>query len=331
MHRPILFAAAFVTLTLFAVAAPAPVRAGTIYATGQLFVPADPTHNDIRENRFYAIDTLTGAATPLSPALPGEPPGLGMTAGGELFGYDFSGQLTRLDPFTGAQTLVGTPKTGATGFDILADGRAFKVSPGTASVATRVFQVDLTTGAETPVGSPTAIADAFAAAFGPAASSPQVIGLGSLGNTLYGVNLQSGRTNLFSFNVDTGAVQVIGAQNAVGGAFGGRYSGFAALTGVDENADGQFDALLGNINFDSLSPNPQRIGALARYDLSTGTFNVVGQNSGLIFFGFASAPAQVIPEPGTLVFALAGLPIAGLVLRRRRCHACGRPAKRARR
>lgn len=314
-------AAAVATIALTSSAA----HAGTVYATGQLFIPADPTHDDLRENRYYALDTITGRATPVSPVLSGgSPAGLGATPDGQLFGTGGNGQLVSVDPFTGVQTPLSAPTDASTGFDILGDGRAYKIVPSGPSASVQPFQVNLLTGAQTSVGSASAISGAFNAAFGASTTNPQIISLGSLGNTLYGINLQSGRTNLFSFNVDTGVAQVIGAQNAIGGFAGGRYSGFSALTGVDENNDGSFDTLFGNINFDAQSPNPQnRIGALARFDLQTGTFNVVGQNPGLIFFGMASVPGNravvgsAVPEPGTLaLLGLLALPgVTGLARR----------------
>lgn len=48
-------------------------HAGVIYASGQRLTQALPGHNDIRENFIYAIDPLTGVATPVSPQTSGLP------------------------------------------------------------------------------------------------------------------------------------------------------------------------------------------------------------------------------------------------------------------
>ena len=95
----------------------------------------------------------------------------------------------------------------------------------------------------------------------------------------------------------------------------GRYGGFAALTGVDENGDGVYDALFGGVNGFDHDDDPEtdsiRFGGVVRYDLADGTFSVVGSNPGLIFFGFASSP---VPAPG----GLALLAASGVVILRRR-------------
>lgn len=62
-----------------------------------------------------------------------------------------------------------------------------------------------------------------------------------------------------------------------------------------------------------------RLGGVARLDLTTGTWSLVGTNPGVIFFGFCSSPAAV-PTPSSLLLFLA----AGLALVHR-----NRPRKRA--
>ena len=67
------------------------------------------------------------------------------------------------------------------------------------------------------------------------------------------------------------------------------------------DTDGQFDALFGNVNFIDDDNDPatpvQRLGGIARYDLSNGSWDLVGTNPALFSFGFGASPAAV-PEPG---------------------------------
>lgn len=305
----------FLTTALAVLAAGAlmpPVAAQTIYASGQIL-----TASGTRENRIYAVNPATGAATPTSAPLAGTPAGLAGTPDGRLLGYN-SGQLGQLDPGSGTFSSIGPPSNiNSTGFDITADGRGFLVG---LSGVPQLYGVNVATGAAMPVGAPGVLGAGIDAAFGltPGTSKPFIIGLGSVGNTLYGVDLETGMTNLVAIDPATGAARPIGTRNALGDFGGGRYSGFSALTGVDTTGSGRFDALYGNVNFDSLSPNPQnRIGGVARFDLTTGTFSLAGTNSGLIFFGFGSSPAAPVPEASTLVsFGLLGLGLVGLARRR---------------
>jgi len=304
----------FLTAALAVLAAgalPLPVAAQTIYASGQ-FLTASGT----RENRIYAVNPATGAATPTSPLLPNDPPGLAGTPDGRLLGYS-GGQLGQLDPGRGAFSPIGPPSNiNSTGFDITADGRGFLVG---LSGVPQLYGVNIMTGAASAVGAPGALGAGIDAAFGltPGTSKPFIIGLGSVGGTLYGVDLETGMTNLVAIDPTTGAARPIGARNALGDFGGGRYSGFSALTGVDTTGSGRFDALYGSVNFDALSPNPQnRIGGVARFDLTTGTFSLAGANPGLIFFGFGSSPAAPVPEASTLVsFGLLGLGLIALARR----------------
>lgn len=307
-----IFLTAFAVLT--AGALPLPLAAQTIYASGQLL-----TVSGTRENRVYAINPATGAATPTSPPLSSDPLGLAGTPDGRLLGYS-GGQLGQLDPGSGAFSAIGAPSNiNSTGFDITADGRGFLVG---LSGVPQLYGVNIATGAAAPVGTPGALGAGIDAAFGltPGTSQPFIIGLGSVGGTLYGVDLETGITNLVAIDPATGAARPIGARNALGGFGGGRYSGFSALTGVDTTGSGRFDALYGNVNFDSLSPNPQnRIGGVARFDLTTGTFSLAGTNPGLIFFGFGSSPAAPVPEASTLIsFGLLSLGLFGLTRGRAR-------------
>ena len=305
------FAAALAVLALGSI--PTPSSAQTIYATGQLL-----TASGTRENRLYSIDPLTGVAVSDSPNLSIVPAGLAGTPDGRLLGFS-SGQLGTLAPGSGTFTPIGTSSTiNSTGFDITADGRGFLVG---LSGVPQLYGVNVATGATSAVGTPGALGSGIDSAFGLTAgtSQPFIIGLGSVGSTLYGIDLETGLTNLVAIDPATGVARPIGTRNALGDFGGGRYSGFSSLTGVDTTGDGQFDALYGGVNFDSLSPNPQnRIGGVGRFDLTTGTFSLVGTNPGLIFFGMGSSPAPV-PEASTVTtFGLLCLGLAGLAGRRTR-------------
>lgn len=282
--------------------------AATIYASGQLLVEGEPgTHDDLRENRIYAIDTVTGAATPVSSVVSGTPAALAGTVDERLFGFR-NGQIGEVALSSGVFTPNGAPTNlSVTALDITTDGRGF-VLPFDANFATQqLHRIDLMTGQVTPIGGATAIGEALETAFGldPGTAAPFIISLGSAGQTLYGVNLEDERTNLIAIDPDTGTASVLGAPDAVAAANGEGYSGFAALTGVDENGDGEFDALFGNVNFFDNDNDPStptiRLGGVARYDLAVGTWSLVGVNPGLIFFGFGSFPA---PKPETRLVRL---------------------------
>ncbi|MDX1962628.1 MAG: hypothetical protein SFX18_05710 [Pirellulales bacterium] len=285
-----------------------PVASGaTIYASGQLLIENTPgTHDDVRENRMYSIDTNTGIATPLPIWTNSTPAGLGGTANDGLLGFN-SGQLVKVNPFVsnGATAVGGPAGVNATAFDVLADGRAFVV---TTSGNRQLYQVDRVTGLATAIGPAGQIGMNLDSHFGlPAGTAqPFVISLGSIGDHLYGINLETGRQNLIRLNVINGMAAVIGAPDAVDGNDAGRYSGYSALAGVDENNDGQFDSLFGSVNFwnhdgDTVTPD-LRLGGIARYDLDAGTWSLVGTNPGVIFFGMGSVP---VPEPG--VYWLLGI------------------------
>jgi hypothetical protein len=184
----------------------------------------------------------------------------------------------------------------------------------------QLYQINLLTGAATAVGAPGQIGAAFDSAFGLAAgtAAPFVISLGSVGDHLYGVNLESGRQNLVRIDPATGSAMVIGTPDAVDLNDFGRYSGYSALTGVDENGDGAFDALFGSVNFWDHDGNPGtsdlRLGGIARYDLTDGTWSLVGTNPGVIFFGMGASP---VPEPGTLALVAIAAGCLAFRLRKR--------------
>lgn len=277
-------------------------QALTIYATGQLLTPGDPNippgdpgHDDTRENFVYAIDPATGIATPVSPATTGLPAALAGEGPSRLLGFT-SGQLVEIEPTTGAQTPIGANNgLSATGLDVTDAGWGFLLPFNDDFDTQQLHELDLETGDAWPIGSPTAVGDAIDEAAGnaPGTSRPFVIGLGSVGDAIYGVDLDS--DSLIEIDPTGGSASVIGEVGAVGSVDGGAFSGFAALTGVDEDGDGQFDALFGNVNFFDDDGDPTtptvRLGGVARYDLDDGTWSLVGTNPGVIFFGFASNPA----------------------------------------
>lgn len=308
---------AFKSSMLIAIAAAvstSQAHAGVIYASGQN--NGDPSHST--GNYYYRIDTTTGQATPVSPLLSGGAvAGLAGTPDGRLLGFS-AGQVGEVNPFTGTFTPVGVSNgLSVTGFDVY-NGSGYGVP--TSGSDRRLHRFNLTDSTASPLGASNAIGAALDTFFGDASGTniPFIIGLGSVGDTLYGVHLANAKNNLVALSPIDGSVSVLGAINAVGtsgnpGA--GAYSGFAAMTGVDESGDGIYDALFGSVNFfdpDGTGPLPsQRLGGIARYDLSNGTWSLVGTNPGLIFFGFGSP----IPTPGAaMVLGLGGL----LAARRRR-------------
>lgn len=308
------------TAGLFATSLIAPITAAqpVIYASGQLLIPGDPGippgqpgHDDTRENYIYEIDVLTGVATAVSPVTSGLPAALAGTPSGSLFGFS-SGQLVEVNPFTGSRTNIGANNgLSSTAFDITADGRGFVLPFDPDSNTQQIHNIDLSTGMATAIGSTTAIGDAIDFARGTSLGTalPFVISLGSVGNTLYGIDLDT--DSLISIDSITGVADVVGAVGAVGASNGGGYSGFSALTGVDEDMDGTFDALFGSVNFFNDGSGTERLGGIGRFDLTTGEWSLVGTNAGVIFFGFGSSP---IPTPGTAVMLAAG----GILASRRR-------------
>lgn len=281
-----------------------------IFATGEFLTPGAPGEEDILEDFVFEIDLLTGVATPISPATESLPTGLAGTPTGELFGFG-DGQLSELNPTTGTQTNIGANNgLDSTAFDITASGQGF-ILPFDNFTTRQLNAIDLTDGTVTPLGSANAVGDAIDAASGDPADTarPFIINLGSVGDSLYSVDLQSG--SLLSFDGMNGGVSVVGAVGAVREANGGGFSGFSALTGVDEDLDGTFDALIGSVNFIGEGDDIERIGGVARFDLSTGGWSMIGTNPGIAFFGFGSSP---IPTPGSVALLAAG----GLFAARRR-------------
>lgn len=286
---------AVIAATAASIAAAQPV----LYASGQLLIPGDPDippgqpgHDDTRENYIYSINPLSGVATPVSPVTSGLPAALGAASNGVLYGFS-SGQLVIVDPITGTQADVG-PDSGlsSTAFDITDGGVGYIVPFDALFNTQQIHAVDLGSGTVTPIGSASAIGDAIdtARSLPLGTAEPFAISLGSVGATLYAVDLDT--DSLVAIESSTGDASVVGQIGAVGAANGGAYSGFAALTGIDENADGSFDALIGVVNFFNDGSGTQRLGGVARFDLSSGDWSLVGTNPGIIFFGLGSVPGS---------------------------------------
>ena len=281
-------------------------EAAIFYATGQRLTQAVPgVHDDIRENFLFAVDSTTGIATPVSPETSGLPSALAGTADQQLLGYQFSGQLVEIGLDSAIQTPIAEPTDlGATSFDILEDGRGFIVPFDESFNTQQLHQIDVTTGAATPLGSSQTVGDAIddARSTQLGTANPFVISLGSVDNSLYGIDLDT--DSLIQFDSETGDAAVVGEVGAVTAGDRAIFSGFAALTGVDTDTDGRFDTLFGNVNFIDDDNDPatpvQRLGGIASYDLSDGSWELVGTNPGVIFFGFGASPAAV-PEPGVLL------------------------------
>lgn len=299
----------------------APSEAAIIYAAGRnLSDSSYPTGA-----YYYQIDTATGAATRISPLLTANGPNGLAAMGDQIVGFS-AGTHGFVNPIAGTFSPVGTTN-GLTlsGYEVL-NGSGYGV-PSSGSDR-RLQRIDLSTSAATALGGGNPIGSAMDTFYGNASgtNNPSILALGSVGNTLYGVNSGAGKYNLVALNPDTGEATFIGAPNAVAtsGNPGARYDGFAALTGVDEDGDNVYDSLYGGINFydpDGLGGPlaEQNFGGVIRFDLNNGTWSLVGNNPGVIFFGFASPTASAIPEPGTITMVAVGLALAGgIALRRRR-------------
>ena len=305
---------------------PVSATAVPIFATGQLLIPGDPTippgapgHDDTRENFIYEIDTSTGLATPVSPVTTGLPGALAGTSDQRLLGFS-SGQLSQLDLFTANQTPIGANNgLNSTSFEVLPDDRGFLAPFNAAFETQQLFSIDITSGTAVPISASTSeIGDAIDAATGnqPGTSEPFIISLGTVGDVLYGIDLDT--DTLVALDSNTGTASIVGAVGAVASVGGGGFSGFAALTGVDQNADGVFNALFGAVNFfDDPATGFERLGGVARFDLTDGTWSLVGTNPGVIFFGFGSSPSPTsVPEPNVLAIMCLGL--IGLGVARRK-------------
>jgi hypothetical protein len=254
------------------------------------------------QNFYYSINPTTGIATRLSPmGTPSNPTttvGLAFDSSRMPVGITNAGQLVRpnfaANTFTNIGPLGFNPPgipINAGSLDILTDGRAFIYQTNEYSP---LYQVDLATGATTAVGLDTTLTDAVLSAGGSVGgfNQPIIIGMGSIGTTLYGIE---GRTStLVAINPATGDVTVpsgVASQLINGTLSNGndriRYSVFSGLTGFDSNNDGQYDKLLMAVN--RLDGVP--IGALAEVNVTDGTWELIGTgNAPVSFFALGTPP-----------------------------------------
>jgi hypothetical protein len=176
----------------------------------------------------------------------------------------------------------------------------------------QLFSVNLQTAAIAAVNEQRTISDAITAVGGDGFFA-NVGALGSVGNTLYAIDIRT--SSLVTLDPDSGAASVVGGAAGLllsgelsTGISRSRYSAFTALTGVDANRDGEFDTLIGAVNNFDDDNDPATagiaIGGVARFDLTTGLWDLIGTNPGIRFASFASIP---VPEPSGLVLAMLGL------------------------
>lgn len=282
----------------------------TLYAVGQAFAPG---HGHDTGNYLWSIDVTSGEATQIAPITPGIS-GLGMAPDGTLYGR--SGlNLYTVDTTTAATSLVGSvPEGSATSFDIMPDGRAYALPFNADFDTSQLHSVNLSTGEQIPIGSPTALLDAINVAFPDRDMTygPFVISLGSVENSLYGLDLET--NTLLEIDPDSGEAEAKGEFDAARmETVDGYWSGFAGLTGVDTDGDGTNDALYGiaNYYFDYFTSTSSARGALGLFDLETSTWSLVGENEGVIFYSLAASPFAPVPEPATMaLFGMGGLLLA---------------------
>lgn len=295
-------------VVLWTLLAPMTSQAASIYATGQRLTAAVPgVHDDIRENFVYRINTTTGVATAVSPATSGLPSALGASPNGTLLGYR-SGDLGVVDIATGSFSASSFGGPNATAFDIGPDGTPYAVPFNSDFSTQQLFRFEDSAGNWLPLGSESAVGDAIDQKRGTAAGTaePFVIGLGVVGNSAYGVDLDT--HSLVEINLLNGHASVIGEIGAVQSDWRSGFSGFSAMTGIDTDLDGTVDSLFGAVNFwdhdgDS-STSSFRFGGLGKFDLTTGEWDLIGFNNDIIYSGFAAAPVPLPPAAWLLISGL---------------------------
>ena len=312
IRRTLIHLTAAVAVAAYGAAAGA---TSVLYAVGQAFAPG---HGHDTGNFLWSIDVSTGAATQIAPIATGIA-GLATSPDGTLYGR--SGlNLYTVSTLDASTALVGSAVAGsATSLEIMPDGRAFTLPFNNNFDTAQLHSLDLLTGLQTPVGSETALLDAINLAFPDRDTTygPFVISLGSVGDRLYGLDLET--NTLLDIDPDSGAAAAHGAFNAAAmETADGYWSGFAGLTGVDTDDDGINDALYGvaNYYYDYATATSSARGAIGLFDLTTSTWSLVGENEGVIFYSLAAGETAPIPEPTSL--ALLGLGGGMLALRRRR-------------
>lgn len=297
----------------------------TTTVSGQTVVALSQLASESPQRRFSQIDIQTGVITSVSPLGPTSYAGLGAAPDGRFFGLTFSSTTTSklysLDVTTNMSTLigdmVGNPGISFQSLDVMSDGRAYAVSTATVTLFPQLFSVNLQTASITAVNEQQTISDAIIAAGGDGFFA-NVGALGSVGNRLYAVDLRT--SSLVELDPDSGAASVVGG--AAGSLLSGeltsgisrsRYSAFTALTGVDLNRDGEFDALfmgVGRFDDDNNAATASvNLGGVAKVDITTGRWELVGTNPGYLYASFGSAP---VPEPASCALAGFGLLAMGL-------------------
>jgi len=312
MKNNLLRLAAVLALTVAGQAAQA---TSVLYAVGQAFSAG---HGHDVGNYLWSIDLGTGEATQIAPIATGIA-GLATNPDGTLYGR--SGEdLYTIDTTDASLNLVGSAMGGiATSLEITPDGRAFTLPFNADFDTAQLHGVNLGTGDQTPIGSSTALIDAIDLAFPTRDKTygPFVISLGSVGDYLYGLDLET--NTLLEINPDTGDATANGAYDAATmETADGYWSGFASLAGVDTNDDGVNDALYGlaNYYYDYATGTSTAMGALVEFDLNTSTWSLIGTNEDTIFYSLAAGTAAPVPEPTTM--ALLGLGTSMLAFRSRR-------------
>jgi Domain of unknown function (DUF4394)/PEP-CTERM motif len=256
-----------------------------------LAVPAGPvgyTAWDVSgADKLVRFDLLTGTGTVIGTNLGySDIDGLAFNAQGQLFGVDDNtNQLLSINIATGAATAVGSLGSGSfndMGLAFL--GNTLYMSSNTGGNLGSLFTVNTSTGAATKVGDFT--------------SPPRVRSLGSYNGALYG---WSNADTLITINAATAATTTVGPF------------GFSALVSGQDGMD--IDPATGVIW--SIAEVEQRTYTL---DALTGKATVVAPSltcNGQACTGFNSLAIAAVPEPTSVVLAVAGLACAGFSLRRR--------------
>lgn len=301
----------------------------TTTAHGQTVVALSQLASESPQRRFAQIDAQTGVIASVSPLGPTSYAGLGAAPDGQFFGLTWAfntiSKLYSLDVTTNMSTLigdmVGEPGISFQSLDVMSDGRAYAVSTATITLFPQLFSVNLQTAAITAVNEQQTISDAIIAAGGDGFFA-NVGALGSVGNRLYAVDVRT--SSLVELDPDSGAASVVGGTagsllsgELTSGISRARYSAFTALTGVDTNRDGKFDALFMGVNRfdddnDAATPGIT-LGGVAKVDTTTGLWELVGTNPGYAYASFGSGP---VPEPATA--GMTALVALSCLARRRR-------------